>query len=466
MQIKLFILMLATLLVITTISAQENYLLLYTDTFEHSSSLQDIFTLREKDYNVIKMNVQNKTNQEIKQIILQTNQQNTLSYILLFGGDNLIPSGPGNNEYYYSDINDDGLQEIALGRLPFSKESYMRNVVNKIIYYENSKYYQNKKILLMAGSEATPPTAFKTATFFEDNVIPQLKNLTVDKAYYRCGYPECMNPPQVDFSTDDNEVDKITLRKMNDILFLSYNGHGGNLWMPNTYFPTIPLFNFGNVSGYLENKDKYFIVNLQSCSTIVLNDIKAVSSEPGVGNLGYFSITLLQMKERGAVALIGSTISNGGAYDYGTKYHMNIQTETTLGKAFIKSNPGESMYLLGDPALTINNFNQSETTQNNQTNTSNQTELNQTHSINQTNCTCPVINQTCPTQPSINLTEYYLQAYNQGMMDMNKSINLTQIYNKGYNDGKAFQKKQDNKKEIQFLEKIVKLLLERIEQLR
>jgi hypothetical protein len=351
-----------------TVGGKENYLIITTNSLANSPSITKLKSLR-SNYNIITKFVDGMTPQQIKTTITTQNSQTPLSYVVIIGSSAQIPSNDG-NDFYYSDLSGDDIPDVAYGRIPFSVEENLANLINKEVVYENTNYYTNKKILLMAGDDGGVNSAFQTATFFENSIVPIIpSNWGISKAYYGCTYPGCMipmntttgnwgcdinDPSMCDLAKVDIKADKVTLGKMNDILFFVYDGHGGNIWMPNGYFPSLPTYNFGVVQPDLNNKNKYFIGFLFSCGVATLNGDSSISMTPGFGNTGYFSTDLLYYPDTGAVALIEPVISVGGLNRFTTAYINNIKIEKTLGKAWLKSLPEQRMIIMGDPALTIN----------------------------------------------------------------------------------------------------------------
>ena len=252
--------------------SSKNYLILVTSKFQNSLALSQLIDMRQADYNIIIVNVEGLQPSEIKQLIVDKNNQVTIANVLIVGGEDIIPMGIiGDNDYV--DINYNGRPDIPLGRLPFTTEENLQNLVDKISYYESSKYYLIKKVLFIAGSEASPATGFKTATYYEENLIDIFNDWEIDKAYFNCGvYPECYHP----VDSNDFGMTPITINKINQgNSIIYYSGHGGNQLMPWRYFPADDFDSINNLN-------KYGIFVSLACSVVVLSRPHTQSSVDAV----------------------------------------------------------------------------------------------------------------------------------------------------------------------------------------
>jgi len=301
------------------------------------TALAPLISWRNYDYTVAVETIDGLSDAEITSVIVS---HSNAAYVLIVGNkaDNLPDSS-------YVDFNSDGIMDIPIGRFPFSTESKVINLVNKIIAFESAQYYKNRNALFVASSEATPPApGWRTATYYINDVYPILQGWNKYTEYSCCGYANC------DAENNQDGISAIN----NGVLLVSYQGHGGN---------QMPMYNCNHDINYwflaydislLNNFNKYPIFVSHGCSTMSLSDTRST------GNVyGWLGIDGMSMANAGFIASVGSLEITGGMWGWGTTFYNKLLTEKTLGLAFMKAGKPASpndgvLVLLGDPALKIN----------------------------------------------------------------------------------------------------------------
>ncbi|MFC1837613.1 C25 family cysteine peptidase [Thermodesulfobacteriota bacterium] len=258
-------------------------------------------------------------------------------------GDNLMPTmfvptpnGLFASDNYLADINNDGVPDMAIGRLPVLSDEELLSLINKIKNYERYSGVWSDMALLLADNPEENAD-FVNASERLSNLIPRDYNF--EKIYLSAGTPN------------------IARNNLRDALyegatFLNYYGHGG---------PT----RFAN-EGLLLSSD---VTSLHSNGlSPVITAMTCLVGEFFLPGFDSISELLLLQPEGGATAIWSPTgfseHSEARLLGFGFYNAIFNDGETILGDAILQafalySLKGEQPYhiliynLLGDPALRI-----------------------------------------------------------------------------------------------------------------
>jgi Peptidase family C25 len=286
-----------------------------------------------------------------------TTWRETPEYVLLAGsasfdykdylgiGDNLMPTlaattpfGLNGSDNIYGDIiGDDGIPEIAIGRVPAQTAAELTAYINKIAAYENIAGGQWSKHVLMLADNQDSAGNFQGDS--DDLAALLSEDYTVDKIYL---------PETVIGEAHQTTIDRIN----NGVGTVNYIGHGGPNWLAGEGMLTSA--DMAN----LNNSPMLPIMNFMTCSAGVFEWS------------GYRSLAeeLVLDADGGAAAVwTASGLSlNHLAKKLDKEYFFSAfqQEATTVGKAILKAKAayganGNDRYMLdiynlmGDPALPI-----------------------------------------------------------------------------------------------------------------
>jgi len=245
------------------------------------------------------------------------------------------PQGVFASDMKYADVNDDGVPEMAVGRLPAMTDDELQSIVSKIIAYELVPAEDWQKKVLLAADNSDKGGDFNLTSDDLAGVVTE--GYTTEKMYLAGQGPASARA-------------QITNAVNRGVLFFNYFGHGGVDRMAQE-----GLLVTGD-AGTLVNSNRLPIVTAMSC-------VIGQFSIPGYDCLGE---ALLLAQNKGAIAVWAPS---GMSYDLcasimGREFYNAVfsQGEVVLGRAVLKAirryaDTGQTRYmmsiynLLGDPAL-------------------------------------------------------------------------------------------------------------------
>ncbi|MBR1774040.1 MAG: T9SS type A sorting domain-containing protein [Bacteroidales bacterium] len=235
-----------------------------------------------------------KTTQEIKSYLQELYDNSTelnpsTDYLLIVGDTDIIPAFKGKykienypahyTDLYYAEYTSDILPDAFYGRISASDTQTLNNIMDKIIKYEKytlSSFSFLKNSLLVAGKETGDNAP--TFTNGQMNYAKQyLLNLTDTIVYY--------NPSSAEESNRKSIREKLNTGNS----WINYTGHGTYMGWQN------PPFRVKDVDTALNNTEKYGVF-INNCCHTGKYDEKICFTE-----------SLLQAKNKGAVACIGAS---------------------------------------------------------------------------------------------------------------------------------------------------------------
>lgn len=245
-----------------------------------------------------------KQSSQIMAYIRQQYNANAPTFLVLFGDETqVVPSMPAGDktncvtDIHYASINGDKLPEIYCSRMSCETEEEMKNLVDKILQYEQytmpDPSYLNNALMIAGADDMFHDKVGKPAIQYATNYYYNQSH-GFDNVYaYINSYGGCYN----NLSTG--------------VGFLNYTAHGSQTYLVD------PRFSNEDVNN-LTNKDKYFWVLANCCQT---------------GDFGYddsacFAETMLRAKDKGAWGYIGSSPVTYWYEDY----YFAVGATTVYGK--------------------------------------------------------------------------------------------------------------------------------------
>lgn len=280
------------LLLITTGEFKDSFEDL-VDLYKHRGIKTEIVTVSQIEAN----SGGNDTQEKIRNHIIQDYQQHSIEYVMLAGDEELIPSrgfycyvqsGSGVTDYnipadlYYCALdgtwNDDGdnrwgeigeddlLPEVSLARLPFSNQTELDNMLNKIMSYQNSPVTGELDQPILVGEHLWDDPLSYAADY-----LAMLIGYHDDNGYITNGIPE-----------DDNYrtlYDKDATWSKYDLLdeintgtsFIHHFGHSGTYYNMRFTNSDITNENFYNIDGETHNFIPVFTEGC-TCGDFTAND--------------------------------------------------------------------------------------------------------------------------------------------------------------------------------------------------
>jgi hypothetical protein len=365
MKMKIHMILLAFFLFPTGIYSQDNnnplYLIIVSDDYANSTSLQIFENFREKNFNVqtVKGSDIGVTKNDFRNYI-----RNLMpDYVLLVGkyGDfpvhtiNYSDTVESYNYYVASSLTGHPTPDIPMGLFFAEDETELANIINKTISYETNLASYPKKYYAHAGSvEALPPWP---VVEFNEEILTEMN----DRYFGSNGYEFTLATAYDDTPNDRwTDVDMINT----GIHFMIYHGHGlihkwkfgmgvpGLPQLNNTIYPVILSFSCltGTFSGEIGE-------HINDCFAQ-----KMVANEHGaVAFLGSYNISGrgMNLLLEGIVnGLFNDSITNrlGDALIHGFANTTNTNTvENYYPTVFLpeRIRTAWQFHLFGDPALLI-----------------------------------------------------------------------------------------------------------------
>lgn len=231
------------------------------------------------------------------------------------------------SDEWFGDFNNDGISELAIGRLPVRTNAEMTTVIAKILGYQKSRSADSALFV----SDQNDEFNFEQASSQLQNLLP--KNYQIEQ----------LQRGSLDAATAKARLFDALGRGQK---FVNYMGHGSiNLWRGNLLT--------SDEARNLTNEQNLPVFMIMACLNGYFQDV----------NLDSLGESLLKTEHGGAVAVIASSGMTGADNQFRLNeqlYRLMFTNNLTLGEALCRAKASvndddirKTCVLLGDPTLRI-----------------------------------------------------------------------------------------------------------------